>query len=56
MDVPLKMERLALWCEDINRLQTDITYDFAYVDEDGFERYNPTSFRQLLDGFKEYKA
>ncbi len=55
LDVPLKMARLRQWCEDINRVQTDVEYDFVYVDEDSFKKYNPTSFRQLLDGFKEYK-
>ncbi|MGA2619184.1 MAG: DEAD/DEAH box helicase family protein [Thermoguttaceae bacterium] len=55
LDVPLKMARLRQWCEDINRAQTDVEYDFVYVDEEGLERYKPTSFRQLLEGFREYK-
>ncbi|MDA8162915.1 MAG: type III restriction endonuclease subunit R, partial [Desulfobacteraceae bacterium] len=55
LDVPLKMARLRQWCEDINQAQPDITYDFVYIDEDGFKRYKPTSFRQLIDGFREYK-
>ena len=56
LDVPLKMERLRQWCEDINRVQSNVTYDFVYVDEESFEKYKPTSFRQLVDGFREYKA
>lgn len=56
LDVPMKMARLRQWCEDINRVQTDVKYDFIYVDEDNFKKYNPTSFRQLLEGFKEYKG
>ena len=55
LDVPLKMERLRQWCEDINRVQSNVTFDFVYVDEESFEKYKPTSFRQLLDGFREYK-
>ena len=55
LDVPLKLERLRQWCEDINRVQTDVEYDFVYVDEESFEKYKPTSFRQLLGAFKEYK-
>jgi type III restriction enzyme len=55
-DVPLKMARLRQWCEDINRAQKDVEYDFVYVDEESFEKFNPTSFRHLLEGFKEYKA
>ena len=56
LDVPLKMARLRQWCEDVNRVQTDVEYDFVYVDEESFEKYKPTSFRQLLEGFKEYKG
>ena len=53
LDVPLKMARLRQWCEDINRVQTDVEYGFVYVDKESFDRYKPTSFRQLVDGFKE---
>ena len=56
VDVPQKMARLQEWCEDINRVQTDVKYDFVYVDEESFEKYKPTSFRQLLEAFKEYRA
>jgi|SRR6516165_6117617 type III restriction enzyme len=55
LDVPLKMQRLRQWCEDINRVQADVTYDFVFVDQESFEEYKPTSFRQLMDGFREYK-
>ena len=55
LDVPLKMERLRQWCEDINRVQSDVTYDFVYVDEESFKKYKPNSFKQLMDGFREYK-
>lgn len=56
LDVPLKMARLSQWCEDLNRVQADMAFDFVYVDEESFEKYKPTSFRQLLEGFKEYKG
>ncbi len=55
LDVPLKMRRLRQWCEDFNRVQTNIEYDFVYVDQGGFERYKPTSFGNLLMGFREFK-
>jgi len=55
LDVPLKMRRLRQWCEDINRVQADVEYDFVYVDEESFEKYKPTSFGQLIDGFREYR-
>jgi len=56
LDVPLKMARLRQWCEDINRVQKDVEYDFVYVDEESFEKFRPSSFRDLLEGFKEYKG
>lgn len=34
LDVPLKMQRLRQWCEDINRVQNDVHYDFVFVDEE----------------------
>ena len=55
LDVPLKIQRLRQWCEDINRVQTEAEYDFVYVDQESFERYKPSSFRQLVANFREYK-
>ena len=55
LDVPQKIERLRQWCEDINRVQSDVTYDFVYVDEESFGKYKPALFRQLMDGFRKYK-
>jgi len=55
LDVPLKMRRLRQWCEDINRVQADIQFDYVYVDQEGFEEYKPNSFGQVMDGFREYK-
>ncbi len=56
LDVPLKMERLRQWCEDINRIQAEVKFDFVFVDQEGFETYKPTSFQSLLKGFTKYKA
>ena len=55
LDVPLKMQRLRQWCEDINKVQTDVAYDFVYVDQEAFELYRPTSFQALVDSFTDYK-
>jgi len=55
LDVPLKMERLRQWCEDVNRVQSGVEYDFVYVDEESFEKYNPRSFREVMEGFREYR-
>ena len=55
LDVPLKMQRLQQWCQDINRAQTDVGYDYVYVDEESFEKYNPSSFKDLAANFREYR-
>ena len=56
LDVPLKMQRLSQWCEDINRTSPDVNYDFVYVDQESFDVYRPETFQQLLDSFTEYKT
>lgn len=55
LDVPLKMARLKQWCEDLNRVQSQVQYGFVYVDMDGFDKYRPTSFQELINGFAEYR-
>ncbi len=55
LDVPLKIDRLRQWCEDINRIQSDIRYDFVYVDEENFNEYKPGSFELLIQNFRKYK-
>ena len=56
LDVPLKMRRLSQWCEDVNTVSPDVTYDFVYVDQENFDTYRPGTFQQLLGGFTEYKT
>jgi type III restriction enzyme len=55
LDDPRKIARLSQWCDDINGLQSNVKYDFVYVDEEGFLKYNPTSLKELVSGFREYK-
>ena len=55
LDVPLKMERLRQWCEDINAIQQDVCYSFVYVDQENFDKYSPQSFRELTRLFTEYQ-
>ena len=56
LDLPRKMARLRQWCEDVNRLQSDTHWEFAYVDEESFDKYKPTTFQAIIDGFTEYKG
>ncbi len=55
LDVPLKMERLRQWCEDVNKTQSEIKYDYVFVDEESFKKYNPKSFKPLIGSFTDYK-
>lgn len=55
LDVPLKIARLRQWCADVNATQSDVVYDFVYVDQESFEKYGPTSFADVLLGFREYE-
>ncbi len=55
LDVPLKMFRLKQWCEDINRVQKKIKYDFVFVDQESFEKYEMKNFKQMVENFREYK-
>ena len=55
LDVPLKMRRLKQWCEDLNKNQKKVRYDFIFVDQESFDKYNPQSFEQLINNFEEYK-
>lgn len=55
LDVPLKMNRLKQWCQDINKAQSKIKFDYVFVDQAGFDKYPPKSFQQLIDTFREYK-
>jgi type III restriction enzyme len=55
LDVPLKIERLRTWCQDINKAQSAVKYGFMYVDEEGFGKYKPKKFTDLVQGFVEYQ-
>ncbi len=55
IDVEPKMLRLKQWCEDINAAQGDVTYDFVYVDEDSFKKFQPKTFMDLVAAFREFK-
>lgn len=55
LDVPRKMDRLRQWCDDVNQSQQATVFDYVFVDEGSFEKYKPKSFKELMDGFREYK-
>ena len=58
LDLPRKMQRLALWCEDATAAslaQGGPAYRFAYVDQAGFDRHPPTGLPELATMFREYQ-
>lgn len=55
LDVPPKMQRLAEWCADINRIQDATRFDYLFVEFTEFEKYRPTTFKSLMAGFRKYK-
>ena len=54
LDLPLKMQRLSTWCDDVNGVQSEVRYGFVFVDQAGFDTYKPKSFKALMEGFKDY--
>jgi type III restriction enzyme len=46
-DDPLKMKRLAQWCEDANSRQGKITYKMLYVKQEDWEKYRPQSWNNM---------
>jgi len=54
-NVPHQMARLKQWCDDVNDAQSDVRFDFVYVDEESFAAYKPKDFVGLVDAFREYK-
>ena len=43
-------------CADLNAAQGEVRYDFLYVDEEGFKKYRPRSFADVVKSFREYQA
>ena len=52
LDVPLKLQRLKQWCEDINKLQKEVKYNWLYIQQGKYEKYKPSSFGYLMNLFK----
>ena len=55
LDDPRKMARLRQWCEEVNALQSEVKFDFVFVDDEGFRKHRPSSFSGLMESFSEYK-
>jgi type III restriction enzyme len=55
VEVEPKMMRLGQWIEDVNRVQSATRYDFVFVDQEGWEKYRPKTFGDLLTSFTRFK-
>ena len=41
--------------DSCKQAQEEVVYDFAFVDYEGFGKYAPKSFADILSGFTKYK-
>lgn len=48
LDDVLKINRLAQWCDDINKLSHKITFNWLCVKEESFEKYHSRNFTELI--------
>ncbi len=52
LDDPIKIARLAQWCNDANGRQSKIQYEMLYVKEDEWSKYKPKDFTELVKIYK----
>jgi len=50
-DDPLKIQRLAQWCDDANLRQKKIIYKMLYVKQELWDKYKPKNWKELLTVF-----
>jgi len=46
-----KIKRLEQWCKDASERQKKIAYKMLYVKQEEWDKYKPTSFKQLAGTF-----
>ena len=56
LDVPLKMHRLANWCNDVNNIENiKFKFDYLFIDQDTFEKFEFQNFVKLIEIFTKFK-
>ena len=58
IDLPQKMTRLRQWCEDATEATKDNggpSFQFVYVDQEGFEHHKPSTFAGLVNAFRKFQ-
>ena len=53
LDDPLKIKRLAQWCDDINKAQPKYKFGWLLIKQDEFEKYRPKNFEGLRVNFSK---
>ena len=59
LDLPRKMARLKQWCADAtaaSAAEGGPEFRFLYVDQQSFERHNPTTLADVASSFTEYQS
>ncbi|MGR3175019.1 MAG: DEAD/DEAH box helicase family protein [Candidatus Scalindua sp.] len=51
LDDPLKIERLKVWCDDVNKAQSKQRFECVYVKQELYEKYRPKTFKELIKNF-----
>lgn len=51
VDDPLKIERLKLWCKDINKVQIKVNFKMLYIKQEEYEKYKVKNFEELVKTF-----
>jgi type III restriction enzyme len=52
LDDPLKITRLAQWCDDANNRQKKIIYKMLYVKQEDWDKYKPNNWSNIVKLFK----
>jgi type III restriction enzyme len=51
LDDVLKIERLMVWCKDVNATQNEVKYTAVYVKQEEYEKYTPKTFQDVVKLF-----
>lgn len=46
-----KIQRLAQWCDDLNKAQSKIKVNWLYIKQEEYEKYTPKTFEELVKLF-----
>lgn len=53
LDDPLKIARLKQWCDDINKIQNKVVFNWIYVKQEEFEKFKPKNFGEVIKSYNK---